>query len=568
MPFGIIDAKHDGSLPGTELLIGEEGGDMVPEDEARQLKRVVINGEEIILVPQPNDADPNDPVLWPRWKKEAAFWVIFFNTVMFAIVPGPMLAPQTFSLSKTFGTSLTAIAELSGYQLLVVGAIGPLVSVLAQKYGKRPQFLFAAVMGCVGTAICIAGARELDYHLLLGGRMVQGLGMTAWESLSVAAVGDLFYLHERGWRTALLVAALTCSSSMVAVVSGVMSQSVGWQNLFVASLPIDLVCLATTIFLVPESQYRRPATLPDRGGGGGGDEAAIVAPEKGGATSSSNHENGGDGVHDSSSGGGPAAVAHEVPLKTFAQSIAAFSGNYTDKGIGHLLVEIFVHLVNPAVVWILLVSGVLISFYVAAAYMTAQIWSPPPYLLNVAQNGYFYSGAFIGGVLAVSAGPVCDWSARVLARLNRGVFEAEFRILINVLSALCCSLGWFLWMWVMEHPRKEGVFIAAFCYGLVGFGIAVSSTSAGLYILDSFPNQSTEVFVLQMMVKNFMFYAFSTFVNTWSSQKGSATVFRTFGIVTLCLLSTCIPMYIFGKLNRRFISQDPCFAAPPTSGHP
>lgn len=45
-----------------------------------------------------------------------------------------------------------------------------------------------------------------------------------------------------------------------------------------------------------------------------------------------------------------------------------------------------------------------------------------------------------------------------------------------------------------------------------------------------------------MMVKNFMFYAFSTFVNTWSSQKGSATVFRTFGIVTLCLMFTCIPM--------------------------
>jgi len=59
---------------------------------------------------------------------------------------------------------------------------------------------------------------------------------------------------------------------------------------------------------------------------------------------------------------------------------------------------------------------------------------------------------------------------------------------------------------------------------------------------DSFPNQTTEVFVLQMMVKNFMFYAFSTFVNTWSAQKGSGTVFRTFGIVNLCLLLTCIPM--------------------------
>lgn len=82
MPFGIINAKHDGSLPGTELLIGDEREDIVPEAEARRLKRVVIKvrrapsaigtalshrwntqGEEIILVPQPNDADPNDPVV-------------------------------------------------------------------------------------------------------------------------------------------------------------------------------------------------------------------------------------------------------------------------------------------------------------------------------------------------------------------------------------------------------------------------------------------------------------------------------------------------------------------------
>jgi len=395
-----------------------------------------------------------------------------------------MLAPQTVSLSKTFNTTVTAIAELSGYQLLMVGAIGPLVSVLAQRYGKRPQFIFAAVMGCVGTVICIAGAHQLDYHLLLGGRMVQGLAMTAWESLSVAAVGDMFYLHERGWRTALLVAALTCSSSMVAVVSGVMSQNVGWQNLFVASLPIDLVGLAATILLVPESQFRRPAkdaTGAPAARPASGDEAAVA--EKDVVTSTGHEHRGGGGGGGHSSDGTPPAAGYTVPRKTFLQSLAVFSGVYTSKGVGHLLIEIFVHLLNPAVLWILLVSGVNISFYVAAAYMTAAIWSPPPYLLTVAQNGYFYSGAFIGGVLAVGIGPICDWTARALARANRGVFEAEFRIPINILSALCCSLGWFLWMWVMEHPRRDGYLTAAFCYGLVGFGISVPSTSAGLYIL-------------------------------------------------------------------------------------
>ncbi len=341
----------------------------------------------------------------------------------------------------------------------------PVVSVLAQKYGKRPQFLFAAVMGNLGTIICIVGAEKLDYQTLLAGRMVQGLGVTAWESLCIAAVGDIFYLHERGWRTALLVAALACSSSLVAVISGKMSQAVGWQNLFVASLPINFVCLLCTIFLVPESQYSRSA------------KSALVPVQKGGAGQKVDNEG-----HESPHAELPDRLS-QVPKKTFVQTIAPYTIVYSHRNIFHLLSEIFVHLVNPAVIWILLVSGVNMSFYVAAAYITAQIWSPPPYTLDVAQNGYFYSGALIGGILAVSIGHICDWSARTLSRLNKGVFEAEFRIPVNILAALCCGLGWFLWGWDVNNPRLDGYYLGSFCYGLVCFGISVPSTSAGLYIL-------------------------------------------------------------------------------------
>jgi hypothetical protein len=59
---------------------------------------------------------------------------------------------------------------------------------------------------------------------------------------------------------------------------------------------------------------------------------------------------------------------------------------------------------------------------------------------------------------------------------------------------------------------------------------------------DSFPNQSTEIFILQMMLKNFLFYGFSTFINKWAAVDGAGFVFRTFGITSLCLLATSIPM--------------------------
>lgn len=59
---------------------------------------------------------------------------------------------------------------------------------------------------------------------------------------------------------------------------------------------------------------------------------------------------------------------------------------------------------------------------------------------------------------------------------------------------------------------------------------------------DSFPKQKTEVFILQMMLKNFMFYGFSHFINKWAAEDGPGEVFKVFGIVSVALLTTCIPM--------------------------
>lgn len=54
--------------------------------------------------------------------------------------------------------------------------------------------------------------------------------------------------------------------------------------------------------------------------------------------------------------------------------------------------------------------------------------------------------------------------------------------------------------------------------------------------------------MLQMMLKNFLFYAFSTFINTWAAEAGGGEVFRVFGIVSLVLIALCIPMCEFPPL--------------------
>ncbi|KAF6809282.1 hypothetical protein CPLU01_15526 [Colletotrichum plurivorum] len=571
MPLGIIDTQiPDGTaLPGTVRLVALDSaaGDAEATGHDTALKKTTYMGVVAVLVPQPSDNDPNDPLFWPRWRKEAAFWVILFNTIIFAVIPGPMLSPATFALAPVLGVSITKVAELSGYHLLVVAAIGPVVSVLAQKYGKRPPFLSAALLGTLGTAICIAGSRGSSYGTLLAGRVVQGLGVTAWESLALSGVGDLFFLHERGWRIAAVVGSSACSVSMTSIVSGVLSERLGYKTLFVAALPFNVVGLLVTVLLLPEMQYRRdlgelqpsPQTSSVVAGDGktpegkGNSAGEVSEPESIGSTLSTH------------------------PKNTKSQMLAPWSGQtYTNKSIMAHIAGIFVHLANPAVLWVLTTSAVINACFVASSYILSQIYSPPPYGLNIEQNGFIWAGALVGGLLAMPVGSVCDWSAAAMSRWNGGFYEAEFRIPVNVLGAAFAGLGWSLFMWVVENPRADGVYLGAFCLGCLAFSISVPSTSAGLYVLDTFPNHSNEIFILQMMVKNFLYYAFSTFINTWTTNEGAGTVFRVLGIVSLALFTTCVPMCklspddrlqrkqaliqcssldVFGKVNRRWINR-------------
>lgn len=476
-----------------------------------------------------------------------------------------MIAPATVALSRELQVPIKEIAQLSGYQLLIVGALGPFVSCLGQKYGKRPQFLVAVLFGALGTAICIAGFRQSSlsksYQVLLAGRMVQGIGTTAFESLSVAAVGDLFFLHERGLRTALLVLTLACLSSFVAVIAGTGFEHLGARNLFVMLLPIQIFAGLGIFFFLPETQFRR---CQGESGGAGVRARVVVASRDGESvvTETEKEEAKGtesDVVCQRSSRSLSAATTPSgltTQKRTIIQDLRVLSGIYSEDSLWKLLAGVFVHLLNPAVMWIMVVSAVLVSFFVGTAYTLAQTFSPPPYLLTVSQNGYFFTGALVGGILGVAAGPLCDFTAKYLARRNGGVYEAEFRIPVCALAASVFAVGWFTFGWALDNPgegvsgARGTVILCSFCYGAICFGTSVASTSGGLYILDAFKNYSTEIFILQMMIKNFLFYAFSTFINDFAAEKGPGHMCRIFGIVTMVGFLTCIPMYIFGKRNR------------------
>lgn len=118
--------------------------------------------------------DPNDPLNWTATKKLIIMTIVAFGSVLYAAVLAPLLSPALVVIALDFNVTIADITVISGYMLLVTGSVGPIVSALARKYGKRPMLLVASLFGLIGT---IVGSAVYSYDGLLAGRIIQGGSM-------------------------------------------------------------------------------------------------------------------------------------------------------------------------------------------------------------------------------------------------------------------------------------------------------------------------------------------------------------------------------------------------------
>lgn len=134
--------------------------------------------------------------------------------------------------------------------------MGPFASALGRKYGKRPLYIFSSLIGTVGI---IVSQTAQGYNPLLAGRVLQGIGVAAYESLAIASIGDLFFVHERGPRVAVVMFILSAISNGVSIVAGVITANLGWHYNFHIYLPFAAVQTILVILYCPETMYRRNA---------------------------------------------------------------------------------------------------------------------------------------------------------------------------------------------------------------------------------------------------------------------------------------------------------------------
>ena len=151
----------------------------------------------------------------------------------------------------------------TAYLLAATVAI-PLYGKLGDVYGKRPMLLTSISLFLAGSMLCGA-ARSMP--MLIGFRAVQGLGAGGLVPLSMATIGTMVPLRDRGRYQAFIVAAFSAGAGVGPLLGGVIVDRASWPWIFYVNAPFGILALVivSRIMSSPVRTEHRPVDWPGAG---------------------------------------------------------------------------------------------------------------------------------------------------------------------------------------------------------------------------------------------------------------------------------------------------------------
>jgi EmrB/QacA subfamily drug resistance transporter len=176
-------------------------------------------------------------------------------TLLFA---GLMVTMLMASLNQTvLATALpTIVGEVHGVEhmawlitafILASTVTMPIYGKVSDVLGRKPLLLVAITLFTVGS---IVGALAPDMGWLIVSRAIQGLGGGGLMVLSQAAIADVVPARERGRYMGIMGGVFAFSSVVGPLLGGWFTEGPGWRWVFWINLPLGLLAIAATVFLL------------------------------------------------------------------------------------------------------------------------------------------------------------------------------------------------------------------------------------------------------------------------------------------------------------------------------
>jgi len=171
------------------------------------------------------------------------FMVILDTTIVNVALP---------QIGKAFGTESGVDWIVTAY-LLAVGVCQPATGWLADRFGRKR--VFTVSLGLFTTGSLLA-ALSPSLGVLVGFRVVQGLGGGAMVPVGMTMIYELFPPHKRGMALGTWGIAAMAGPAFGPVIGGYLVTAVSWHWLFFVNVPIGVVGVVAARRLLRDTGYR------------------------------------------------------------------------------------------------------------------------------------------------------------------------------------------------------------------------------------------------------------------------------------------------------------------------
>ncbi|KAF2734535.1 serine/threonine kinase 16 [Polyplosphaeria fusca] len=539
MGLGVLEDRHLEHVPGTALL-----ADIVGEQEHRYhgrdtsaLKHATGRNKDIVLVPQPSES-PRDPLNWPQWKKELLLIIISVDTAVVGAW-GPMISPGFAEMAKQFNMSYNSLNGGLGWAIFAIGISCFITNGLSVKYGRRPVMIGGNLFLFISS---VWAYNANSYKSLLASRIFGAIGMSPFEVLTTAIIADIYYVHERGLRLAIWGLCLSVGVGGGSCISGYIIQNLGWNWTYGICACFYGVFIILIFFWVPETTYRRdPAYNLDLGTKDHAEEfldaqKTIVGEEPKDTVTKHEHVR-----------IGPIYTGADEKPYTFWEQLKPVRGVESEENLLAIIFRPFGMLLFPQVFYGFLTYGMSTSWLVVLGGVMAQLFTAPPYNFSVSAVGLVSISPLVASLLSVIAGPLNDYTVKQLARWNKGIYEPEFRLALNVLTLILGVIGFFGFGGTLQN--KDPWAGPVILYGIIYFAMSFLNIGIFGYITECHRNKAPEAFAA-LNLRNIYSFGMNYFISSWISSMGPLQVFSTIGGLHIFILLLTVPMWIFGKRCR------------------
>ncbi len=150
----------------------------------------------------------------------------------------------------SLNTTLPMVAwVVTGYLIIITGCL-LLVGRVADLFGQKRTYILGFIVFTLGSVLC---GISNNIYMLIGSRMIQGLGASSLMVNGTAIIATTFPETERGERLGMLGSVISAGFLTGPILGGFLIEHLGWRYIFFINLPIGI--LGTTISFKALNKY-------------------------------------------------------------------------------------------------------------------------------------------------------------------------------------------------------------------------------------------------------------------------------------------------------------------------